>query len=159
MDIVYTFLGVVTGCVLAEVLMRLIGPGKALLVFIALLVGLFLLPDTSEAAGYRGSSSRGYSAPRAAPRPAPTVTRNTTVNKTTVNRTTVIQQRAPSSSSSSGAGSSFLGGMAGAVTGSAIGSWLFAPKPQEQPPQEAPVAPVQPQCDATLYDCTPKAQQ
>lgn len=126
-----------------------------------LIVGIalsFALPDTSEAAGRSYSSpSRSYSAPRYTPRP--TVTRNTTVNKTTVNRTTVIQQRSPSVSSGPSASSSFFSGAAGALGGSLLGQWLFAPKPQEQVPQEAPVAPVQPPCDATLYDCTPKGAQ
>ena len=110
---------------------------------------LSTMPDVSEAASYRSSSSRSYSAPR-------TVTRNVTVNKTVIQRNTVVQQHRGSSGPS--ATSSFFSGAAGAMGGSLLGQWLFAPKAPTEVPQEAPVAPVQTPCDATLYDCTPKAQ-
>lgn len=129
-------------------------------IIIAILVSLALSDDSEAAAGRSYSPpSRSYSAPRQAPR---TVTRNVTVNKTVVNRTTVVQQnRGHSGSSGPSATSSFFSGAAGALGGSLLGQWLFAPKTPEPAPQvapEAPVAPVQAPCDATLYDCTPKAQ-
>lgn len=97
------------------------------------------------------SSSRSYStfrstptpAYRPAPAPAPVV-----VNKTVVNRTTVVQS-APAASSGGGFFSTFAGSMAG----SAIGQWLFAPKP-------SPVAPPPVDCtqeaNKALPACQPK---
>lgn len=125
------------------------------IVIITLLFMIFVnLPDAEAAGRSYSSPSRSYSAPRQAPR---TVTRNVTVNKTVIQRNTVVQQHRGGSSGPS-ASSSFFSGAAGALGGSLLGQWLFAPKAPTEVPQEAPVAPVQPPCDATLYDCTPKAQ-
>lgn len=109
------------------------------LLVVALALALFLIsiPDAC-AKGFSGgrsfssssfSSSRSYSSYRPTPAPRP----QTVINKTVVNRTTVVQS-APVQASSGGFFSTFAGSMAG----SAVGSWLFAPKAPAPAPQ--PVA-------------------
>lgn len=93
--------------------------------------------------------SRSYSAPK----PAPRVVNRTTNNTTIIRETRVV--RPVQQSSGGGFMSSLLGGVVGGAGGAMIGNALS--KPAEAPVQ-APVPQQIPACDATIYNCTPKAK-